>query len=436
MLALILVPLLWLLVQRMERDRNARLLEETGATVSVGLNGKRIVGVEFHDTTIDSATAQLLLQHPAIHRLAFTDCRIEAGIPEMLTRLPQLATLELKRLEVAVPGELAQLFKTVPLSAITLNECPADTLPAEINSERLRTIRIEQFRGEPEGLIRRTARLPGLRSLRYSGTPLPLALCQSVCRDHPELDFEVNSQDIAELKPLRDSRIYVTLDDRFEVVGLYVNRRSAPIPNDAVAQLSTLRQVTLVAIDVDADMLETLLGLENLQSLNMAGSKLTDGELKQLATLPRLRHLNLNGVTTTTREAIRLPSLPRLRALHASSPAITNESVAGSEFPSLEELSTGPWIPTHEVRRLLTSGTVRNLSMFNQHLDNDLLNALAASGHLQSLLLWNCTVDQEPLGEILFPDSLETLRLAGTDVSPAALEALRSSRPQLQIVVY
>lgn len=352
----------------------------------------------------------------------------------MLTRLPQLTTLELQRITVAVPGELTQLFKTAPLVAVLLNECPADTLPAEINTERLRTIRIEQFRGEPEGLIRRTARLPGLRSLRYSGTPLPLALCQSISRDHPELEFEVEPGDIVETKRLQDNQIGVALDEQFQVVGLRMDHRSDPISADLIEPLQALKAVSLFHINIDAELMRAICRLEMLEHLHLYVSRLEDAELPPLAGSSQLRELHLNGITTASGEPIRLPSLPHLHTLAVHSQAVVDASFVDAEFPELTDLSISRQVTDDVLRRLLAPGKVETLGLSERELGGAILEAISNAPRLRRLTLWNCQIDDELQRDLRVPGSLENLYLIHTHVSQETIDRLRSSHPQLNVV--
>lgn len=150
----------------------------------------------------------------------------------------------------------------------------------------------------------------------------------------------------------------------------------------------SLQRISLNDAFVTADALQSLAGLPRLRKLELNRTPLTDDALGLLAKLKELRELSLRHTRIGDAGVAHLAALTELRHLSLSGTRITDQGLAHLEgFPKLT-----------------------------------------------TLILDDTAVTGDGLQRLQSLPALQFLHLTGTKVSPAAVRAFRSRRPQVQIV--
>ena len=232
-----------------------------------------------------------------------------------------------------------------------------------------------------------------------------------------------------------------------------------------LAKLTALRSLNLV--QTPASDLAPIMNLRNLQSLKLGDAQVSDLDL--LVELPRLWSLVLVGtsisdlsplskclslqkidlIATETSDLSPLADLPKLRELYffgipvsnisplAKLPAFESLLLEGtmisdlapiSNFASLHSLYL--WNPISDLSPLVDLTELRSLGLWvKSNLDITPLASLPKLRHLH--LFGNPVPDLTPLARL---GSLEGLDLRGMEISDNAVEELRKSRPDINIL--
>lgn len=87
-------------------------------------------------------------------------------------------------------------------------------------------------------------------------------------------------------------------------------------------------EISFAGAAVNADALEPLTAIPELERLDLSGTRVGDDALEPLASLRNLSEVDLDGTAVTDRCLAVLESLPRLRRLQVARTAVTADAVA------------------------------------------------------------------------------------------------------------
>ncbi|MCA9025241.1 MAG: hypothetical protein KDA86_08525 [Planctomycetaceae bacterium] len=203
---------------------------------------------------------------------------------------------------------------------------------------------------------------------------------------------------------------------------------------------SSLRSLSLEEV-TDADI-RRLSGLDDLESLQLYGSPITDDACGVLAGLPKLRSLTITASDPAHQPAqitdagiAKLADLVYLERLWLQSSQVTDESLPSlGRLTLLQGLSlSDAQIKGNELQHLADLPNLLSLTLANCPLDANALTNLADAPILQGLELSNSPVTDEMLMSLVPISSLHVVLLNGTQVTREGCLRLLEARPDLII---
>lgn len=203
----------------------------------------------------------------------------------------------------------------------------------------------------------------------------------------------------------------------------------AQIGDEGVRHLTALGQLDnldLARTPVTDAGLRHLAGLKGLRSLNLAGTPVVGSGLAHLAGLPQLRHLNLSGTRLTAEGLGHLGTMRQLETLSLSEtpvPVAALEQLAGLRLAELH-LPRPTWNDAGLKHYLaaVTPRTRLNLRFWN--LTDAGLQALAGQRDLHTLVLTDTPLTDAGLAHLASLPALETLHLTRTRIQGTQLGRL------------
>jgi hypothetical protein len=183
-----------------------------------------------------------------------------------------------------------------------------------------------------------------------------------------------------------------------------------------LGKLRSLRHLIIANLDVSDEMLQHLVGLRQLRSLELRG--VSDESLRLISRLPRLQSLEVHGEFTDAGLA-NLRRMRTLRRLEIDSPHPSDEGLRHiSQLPNLESLRLG------------------SIAFGPDDFTAQGFEKLANCRKLSSLSFWRTTgVTDEDLRGIAAIGTLEELDLSGADISDAGIQHLLRLTTLRQLVL-
>ena len=311
----------------------------------------------FTGARIGKACLQALAGVPGLTTLTLSTSEVEAGAIPALATAPALDSLfftDVKGLMPADIGALAPLqrlrFFSVGFTMIPVGRTPwhDDRMLAEVAKlTGVQTMTISRIAAGPEGMAK-IAAMPALRELTLS---------YGLFGD-------------AAVAPLAAAKL--------TSLNINQNYRLGPATAASVAKIATLTHLDLSNTGVGGG-LAPLAGLARLNSLTLAGSFVTDADLKALATLPALTMLNTyDNPGVGDAGAIAATGLVALKTVSLGRTSITDAGLAALlEMPSLQSV----FVPENAFTDAFTAATaksrVTNIDVSGSDLTDAGLTALA-----------------------------------------------------------
>jgi RNA polymerase sigma factor (sigma-70 family) len=210
----------------------------------------------------------------------------------------------------------------------------------------------------------------------------------------------------------------------------------AKLPAPAVPFALALRTEGIAELEITDAGLKELVGLENLQSLDVHSSKVTDAGLRELAALKSLQTLDVAGAQVTdvgVKELAGVKSLKNLRLSGARK--VTDAGVKA--LVALENLQTLDLERTHVtdagLKDLAGLTNLQVLNLTGTKVTDSGLFELIVLTKLQILELTSTQVTDEGLKNLAGFQDLRQLELTGTKVTDAGLKELAGLK-SLQIL--
>ncbi|MBX3439006.1 MAG: hypothetical protein KF861_16060, partial [Planctomycetaceae bacterium] len=206
-----------------------------------------------------------------------------------------------------------------------------------------------------------------------------------------------------------------------------------------ISGYTPLRSLQLRAV-TDSDV-RRLGGLQNLQSLGLYDSSITDRACATIGRFPLLQHLSVeNGEGSPsariTDEGLKsISGLTQLRSLYLHSSEITDDGLAHlGQLTALTNLGlSNSQIQGHGLSHLAQLPGLRYVWLENCPLQGDRLRSLAASPSLQGLTLAGSTATDEMLPHLIPLRSLQYVNFTRSRVTREGCRALLEARPDLKI---
>jgi hypothetical protein len=180
-----------------------------------------------------------------------------------------------------------------------------------------------------------------------------------------------------------------------------------------IRQLKSLRKAKLTGAPVNDVYLEHFAGLQNLESIELVDTRITDKSLEILSHLKNLREVTLAFCPDVTDRGVRhLGKLVRLEELTLTDiPGLTGSSLAA----------------------LQSTTKLRQLDLSWSPVSDPGIAALGKQPALERLVLVECPVGDQSLVALAAMPKLRELALEDTKVTRAGRESLRKTRPNLTI---
>jgi Leucine-rich repeat (LRR) protein len=220
--------------------------------------------------------------------------------------------------------------------------------------------------------------------------------------------------------------LYLRPATQIEDLNLAYSEHITDIGMSVIKDWKNLKRLDVSGTQTADGALALLGRLGRLESLDVAGSEVTDDGIQELLPLTDLKHLGL-GRSQLGEGAIEvLGLLDNLQSLDLSSPAGRRNRRRGG----------GDRIAQGLVDAIARLRDLRILRIGHSGVDSSALRPWASSlQKLERLGLENCTrIDDSAMPVISGWKSLKQLDLQGTKVTPTALELLRKSRPDLNVL--
>jgi len=201
----------------------------------------------------------------------------------------------------------------------------------------------------------------------------------------------------------------------------------------SLASIPTLREVTLHVDLLDAEGLRTLVGLRQLQVLNVVGEAkhLPPRELGELA--HRLDTLRLLGGEPTSAQLEAIANSPTLRELWLQhGPEFAPAAACLAALPALQRLSLQGYgtLDAAEALAAIAPTGVRDLRLANLRVDGKALARLAGMGSLQTLVLEDLRLEPEQLAGLA---PLPQVQHVATDITSPKFAPLFTAFPKAKV---
>lgn len=197
-------------------------------------------------------------------------------------------------------------------------------------------------------------------------------------------------------------------------------------------------QILIRSNNVTDRGLESLHGLKNLTSLEIASNNLTDAGLRHLQDLPRLWSLDISGKSITGDGVVHLSGLESLRDFE-----ICDEHVSDSVMPHVGRLTQlkmlvlgRDQITDAGLAHLEPLQSLESLVLADCHITGPGLVHLQKLTQLRELYLHSKSVTDTALVPLGTLTQLTLLNLNGTNISEEGVEMLREKMPTTKIVMF
>ena len=233
--------------------------------------------------------------------------------------------------------------------------------------------------------------------------------------DVPAFYFQVWTPGVVVNLPQPQTAFGLDLGGQLKLSDKFAGR-NVTVTDAAVKELvglKNLQSLNLGLTNVTDEGLKELVGLKNLQSLNIGClTKVTDAGLKELASLKSLQLLNLHGAGITNAGLKELAGLKSLQSLDLTGTLITDAGL--KELAALKSLQ---WLNLDFARDVTDVG----------------VKELASLKSLRWLNLDFTQVSDAGLKELAVLKSLQKLSLERTKVTKAGVAELQTALPKLKI---
>jgi internalin A len=199
----------------------------------------------------------------------------------------------------------------------------------------------------------------------------------------------------------------------------------------ALGQLTSLRWLDLTGCSPDDAAVKDLVGLKNLQLLNVGTSKVSDAGLKELAGLTELQSLDLHRTKITDNGLKELANFKKLKLLNVSS--VLGESKvtdAGMKYIAALDLQmlflNGTKVTDVGVKELAPCKSLHLLWLNDNDVTDASSKTLSGFTELKELSLGFTNVTDETVKDLAKLTKLQNLSLTNTKTSDAGLKALAS----------
>lgn len=320
--------------------------------------------VALTNAKLGKACLQALAGAPGLASVTLSTTEVEPGSIAALataTAIESLGFSDVKGLAPADIGALAPLrrlrFFMVGFTMIPVGRTPwhDDRMLAEIAKlTNVQTMTISRIAAGPEGMGR-IAAMPALR----------------------ELTLSYGLFDDAAVAPLAGSKL--------TSLSINQNYRLGPATAASVAEIATLTHLDLSATGVGGG-LASLAGLEQLNTLSLNTSFVTDADLKAVATLPALTTLNVHdNPAVGDAGAAAVAGIRTLRTVSLGRTAITDAGLSALlEMPALQSVFAADNAFTDAGTAAAAKSRVTNIDLSGSDLGDAGLAALAKVATLTS----------------------------------------------------
>ncbi len=344
----------------------------------------------------------------------------EAGA-RAVASLTQLTALDMRH----TPVTGAMLEELAPLKQLTALSLDSDQITDEVVAV---LVKVNLFHTLDQcvaaGLVaRRPSKLEDVTSLVLGKTKVTEAALKHVAK-MPQLatlnlgGANVKAAGLKELAPLKN---LVTLDIR-----------SPQITGETLTALREVNLLHTLSVATTADRKRPAKP-DDVASLDLSATGVTDEGLRQLDAFPNLTSLNLLHAAKLTDAGLKgLAPLKKLDTLTLDSTRITDAALAALQEANLLHalaFAKGP-----NARRPATPEEVASLNLPGTAVTDAGLKQLAAFTNLTSLTVASNKVTDEGLKELAAFKKLTALSLRGTKVTAAGVQALQKELPLCRIV--
>jgi WD40 repeat protein len=328
----------------------------------------------------------------------------KAGSLGKLAALEHLEAFDGDAMSGQLIKELIHL-KQLKSLRLSLTNATAEAMDEIANLERLEALNLNftspYQRADSDGVLKELAQVWKGQSLRH------LNLCLA--------DTHLTEAGVKALAGFRQVRLTLNLSQN----------RLGSTAYKALARLEQLRSLSLDFSDVtDADLKE-IAGLEQLEVLGLTQTQITDAGLRELARLRRLRTLNLAMTNVTDAGVKALAGAQALEGLVLASTKATGACLRDvATFKRMKWLSVPDRVTDADLKQLAGMNLVRLMIPSTAQTDVGLKNFLAAIHPPEELHLayWNLT--DAIMKELGRQKQLRVLDLSGQPVTNAGLEEL------------
>ncbi len=218
-------------------------------------------------------------------------------------------------------------------------------------------------------------------------------------------------------------------------VELHLREKSlTPYQMGIVGRYTGLKSLQLRGV-TDADV-RRLRGLTNLENLSLDEPQLTDEACEIIGRFDQLQHLSLGNyqdattIPVTDQGLSHLVGLTQLQGLELPAPGVTDDGLKSiAKLPTLTGLALdGTNLSGEGLGDLSKLTNLQSLGIRNWSLKEYALSDLPKLGNFECLVLWNCSFSKNclrPLGEC---SPLRQLSLTGPNVTDSILDDLTSIR--------
>lgn len=395
-----------------------------------------VLSIHFDDRGVTDTDLESLELAPGLRQLSLAGTPItDAGLLQV-AKLKQLAQLSLARTKITNKG-LESLARLSQLAELDLSQTKITDqgLPRLVPLPRLEKLYVADNTLSDTGIEQLSA-VKSLRLLVASGTMLTERGHASLTTSLPQLELTWDGADMQRAVALalleKGARLSVT-DSRGSATTSVARREDLPPGRLKVLKVDLASNRT-----VTDDDLKQLIALSDLESLSIAGTKITPVGIDHLHGLSSLKTIDLGSLplTSTSIETL-AAALPdcKIERREPADRLVAKWVLSVGGKCSIAGESGAAAVDLVSATTVLPEGPIRveKINLTDCKLTSDApLAQLAELSSVKSLLLAGSDITDEQLASLTGLKTLVELSLADTQVSTPAVSTLLAQLPQLE----
>ncbi|MCA9801115.1 MAG: protein kinase [Cyanobacteria bacterium HKST-UBA02] len=216
-----------------------------------------------------------------------------------------------------------------------------------------------------------------------------------------------------------------------KITNVKVGDEAVPV----LASMKDLRALDMMGTNITSGGIKDLLSRTSLDELHIGGDLVDDSAIQAVASTPSLKGLEISKAPGVSEKSLtKLAALPELRILGLDAIEFGSRMLGALKgFPALQELSLSRIDLSRELLKGVTGLNLTGLEIARTDLDDSQLEKIVSMKSLRSLTLKLCGTSDRQLKIIARAGKLERLSIVSPELSGSGLEALPPGLQKLDL---